>query len=100
VAFNGVVNYESLAEGSCEIMVTVAGQKFVETQTFSAGQVRAFVGLNNPAGRFPGFTYTILHDVNQADLRTKEKAGLATSANFDLQTHRAGATGQISSPDL
>jgi hypothetical protein len=56
VAFKGVVNYQSLAAGSCEIMVTVAGQKFVEidsgSQTFSAGQVRAFVGLNNPAA-FP-----------------------------------------------
>jgi hypothetical protein len=68
VALNGVVNYESLAAGSYEIMVTVAGQKFVEidsgTQTFSSGQVRTFVGLNNPAGGFSGFTFAILHDVN------------------------------------
>ena len=68
VALNGVVNYESLAAGSYEIMVRLAGQKFVEidsgTQTFSAGQVRTFVGLNNPAGGFSGFTFAILHDVN------------------------------------
>jgi hypothetical protein len=65
VAFNGVVNYESLSAGSYEIMVTPVGQKFTVIDTgsltFSAGQVRTFVGLNSQAG---GFTYTMLQDVN------------------------------------
>ncbi len=65
IGFNGVLNYQSLAAGSYEIMFTPVGQKFIVIDsgslTFSAGQVRTFVGLNSQAG---GFTYTMLHDVN------------------------------------
>jgi hypothetical protein len=65
VAFNGVVNYESLTAGSYEIKVTPLGQKSIVidsgSQTFSAGQVRTFVGLNSQGG---GFSYTMPQDVN------------------------------------
>jgi hypothetical protein len=64
VAFNGVVNYQSLTGGSYEIMVTPVGQKFIVIDsgslTFSAGQVRTFVALNSNGG----FTYTMLQDLN------------------------------------
>ncbi len=57
--------YQSLAAAAYEIEVTSAGQKFAVIDTgsltLSAGQVRTFVALNNPAG---GFSYAILQDVN------------------------------------
>jgi hypothetical protein len=57
--------YQSLAAANYEIELTSVGQKFAVvdtgTLTFSSGQVRTFVGLNNPSG---GFTYAMLQDVN------------------------------------
>jgi hypothetical protein len=54
-----------LTGGNYEIEFTSVGQKFAAidtgTLTLSSGQVRTFVGLNNPSG---GFTYTLLQDVN------------------------------------
>ena len=65
VGFGVASSYQSLTAGSLEIEMTSVGQKFAVvdtgTLTFIAGQVRTFVGLNNPSG---GFTYTMLQDVN------------------------------------
>ena len=58
-------NPQSLAAANYEIELTSVGQKFAVvdtgTLTFTAGQVRTFVGLNNQSG---GFTYAMLQDVN------------------------------------
>jgi hypothetical protein len=65
LAFGGSVSYQSLTAGNFEIELTSVGQKFAAVDTgtlsFISGQVRTFVGLNNPSG---GFTYTMLQDVN------------------------------------
>ncbi|MGA9799218.1 MAG: DUF4397 domain-containing protein [Terriglobales bacterium] len=65
VGFGVASSYQSLTAGNLEIEMTSVGQKFAVvdtgTLTFIAGQVRTFVGLNNPAG---GFNYTMLQDVN------------------------------------
>ena len=65
LGFGATAPYQSLAAGNYEIEITSVGQKFavVDTGTLalSSGQVRTFVGLNNPQG---GFTYTLLQDVN------------------------------------
>jgi Domain of unknown function (DUF4397) len=65
LAFGTSVTYQSLTAGNFEIELTSVGQKFAAVDTgtlsFIAGQVRTFVGLNNPSG---GFTYTMLQDVN------------------------------------
>ena len=65
LAFESSSGYQSLAAGSYEVVLTPVGQKFVAINTgsltFSAGQVRTFVGLNSPSG---GFFYTMLQDVN------------------------------------
>ena len=65
LGFDSISNYQSLSAGSYEAVLTPVGQKFpaVDTGslTFSAGQVRTFVGLNSQSG---GFFYTMLQDVN------------------------------------
>jgi hypothetical protein len=65
VGFGVASSYQSLTAGNLEIEMTSVGQKFAVvdtgTLTFIAGQVRTFVGLNNPAG---GFNYAMLQDVN------------------------------------
>jgi Domain of unknown function (DUF4397) len=65
LAFGATTPYQSLTAGNFEIELTSVGQKFAAVDTgtlsFIAGQVRTFVGLNNPSG---GFTYTMLQDVN------------------------------------
>jgi Domain of unknown function (DUF4397) len=65
LAFGTSVTYQSLTAGNFEIELTSVGQKFAAVDTgtlsFISGQVRTFVGLNNPSG---GFTYTMLQDVN------------------------------------
>ena len=65
LGFGVTAAYQSLAAANYEIELTSVGQKFAVvdtgTLTFSAGQVRTFVGLNNPSG---GFTYAMLQDVN------------------------------------
>jgi hypothetical protein len=65
LGFGATTSYKSLAAANYEIELTSVGQKFAVidtgTLTLSSGQVRTFVGLNNPSG---GFTYTMLQDVN------------------------------------
>jgi len=65
LAFNSSTSYQSVTAGSYDIILTLAGQKIVAIDTgslsFSAGQVRTFVGLNNPSG---GFSYAVLSDLN------------------------------------
>jgi len=65
LSFGVTAAYQSLAAANYEIELTSVGQKFAVvdtgTLTFSSGQVRTFVGLNNPSG---GFTYAMLQDVN------------------------------------
>jgi hypothetical protein len=65
LGFGVTAAYQSLAAANYEIELTSVGQKFAVvdtgTLTFSSGQVRTFVGLNNPSG---GFTYAMLQDVN------------------------------------
>lgn len=54
-----------MTAGSFEIVLTSVGEKIPAVDsgalTFSASQVRTFVGLNSQSG---GFTYTMLQDVN------------------------------------
>ena len=65
LSFGATTSYQSLTGGNYEIEFTSVGQKFAAidtgTLTLSSGQVRTFVGVNNPSG---GFTYTMLQDVN------------------------------------
>jgi hypothetical protein len=65
LGFDSASGYQSLTGTTFEIVLTQAGQKFpaIDTGslTFSAGQVRTFVGLNSQGG---GFSYTMLQDVN------------------------------------
>jgi hypothetical protein len=65
LGFGVTAAYQSLAAANYEIELTSVGQKFAVvdtgTLTFSSGQIRTFVGLNNPSG---GFTYAMLQDVN------------------------------------
>jgi hypothetical protein len=57
--------YSSLTAGDYQVVFTSPGSKFINldsgTLTFTAGQVRTVLGLNNPAG---GFLSTVLADVN------------------------------------
>ena len=65
IVFDSASGYQSLTAGSYEIVVTPVGQKFPAIDTgslsFSAGQVRTFVGLNSQSG---GFSYAMLQDLN------------------------------------
>ena len=65
LAFGTASGYQSLAGASLEVVLTPVGQKFAAVNTgaltFSASQIRTFVGLNSQVG---GFTYTMLSDVN------------------------------------
>ncbi len=65
VGFGSTTGYQSLAAANYEIELTSVGEKFAVVDTgsltFSSGQVRTFVGLNNQSG---GFTYAMLQDVN------------------------------------
>ncbi len=65
LGFDSASDYQSLAAGSYEVVLTPVGQKFPAIDTgslsFSSGQVRTFVGLNSQAG---GFSYAMLPDVN------------------------------------
>ena len=65
LGFGSTTSYQSLTAGNYEIELTSVGEKFAVVDTgsltFSSGQVRTFVGLNNPSG---GFTYAMLQDVN------------------------------------
>lgn len=65
LAFGAASPYQSMTAGSFEIVLTSVGEKIPAVDsgalTFSASQVRTFVGLNSQSG---GFTYTMLQDVN------------------------------------
>ena len=65
IVFDSASGYHSLTAGSYEIVFTPVGQKFPAIDTgslsFSAGQVRTFVGLNSQSG---GFSYAMLQDLN------------------------------------
>ena len=65
LGFGANTSYQSLAAANFEIELTSVGQKFAVVDTgsltFTAGQVRTFVGLNNQSG---GFSYAMLQDVN------------------------------------
>jgi Domain of unknown function (DUF4397) len=65
LGFGTTAPYQSLASGNYEIELTSVGQKFAAvdtgTLTFGTGEVRTFVGLNNPQG---GFTFAVLQDVD------------------------------------
>jgi hypothetical protein len=65
LSFGSTTSYQSLTAANYEIELTSVGQKFAVVDTgsltFSSGQVRTFVGLNNQSG---GFTYAMLEDVN------------------------------------
>jgi Domain of unknown function (DUF4397) len=65
LGFGATASYQSLTAANYEIELTSVGQKFAVvdtgTLTFTSGQVRTFVGLNNQSG---GFTYAMLQDVN------------------------------------
>jgi len=65
VAFGSASGYQSVVAGSYEVVLTPVGQKTAAVNTgaitFSASQVRTFVGLNSQSG---GFIYTMLQDVN------------------------------------
>ena len=65
LGFGATAGYQSLTAANYEIELTSVGQKFAVvdtgTLTFTAGQVRTFVGLNNQSG---GFTYAMLQDLN------------------------------------
>lgn len=65
LAFGAASGYQGITSGSYEIVLTPVGQKFSAVDTgslsFTAGQVRTFVGLNGQSG---GFSYTMLQDVN------------------------------------
>jgi len=65
LGFDSASGYQSMTAGSFEIVLTPVGQKFpaVDTGslTFSASQVRTFVGLNSQSG---GFSYAMLQDLN------------------------------------
>ena len=65
LGFGSTSPYQSLAAANYEIELTSVGQKFAVvdtgTLTLSSGQIRTFVGLNNPSG---GFTFALLQDVD------------------------------------
>jgi hypothetical protein len=65
LAFGAATGYQGIASGSYKIVLTPVGQKFSAVDTgslsFTAGQVRTFVGLNSQSG---GFSYALLQDVN------------------------------------
>jgi len=66
LAFGSAAAYSTLAAGDYEVFFTPPGQKFPINLdsgklTFSAGQIRTLLALNNPAGAFMS---TLLADAN------------------------------------
>ena len=65
VGFGSAAAYSTLAAGDYEVFFTTPGQKFINLDsgklTFSAGQIRTLLALNNPAGAFMS---TLLTDAN------------------------------------
>ena len=66
VSFQSASAYTTVAAGSYEIKVTQTGSKNVlldsNSQSFSAGQIRTFVALDNTSTG--GFTLSVLSDLN------------------------------------
>ncbi len=56
LGFGSAAAYSTLTAGDYEVFFTAPGQKFINLDsgklTFSAGQVRTLLALNNPAGAF------------------------------------------------
>ena len=56
LGFGSAAAYSTLAAGDYEVFFTEPGQKFISLDsgklTFSAGQIRTLLALNNPAGAF------------------------------------------------
>lgn len=65
LAFQAASSYQSLAAGSYEVYFTIAGQQVIAVDsgqfTFSAGQIRTLVLLDNFGS---GFTFALLADLN------------------------------------
>ena len=65
LGFGSAGAYSTLAAGDYEVFFTPPGQKFINLDsgklTFSAGQIRTLLALNNPAGAFMS---TLLADAN------------------------------------
>jgi hypothetical protein len=65
LAFEGASSYISLAPGTYEVYFTLTGQKlaYIDSgpQSWSLGQIRTVVGLNNTSG---GYTSAVLDDLN------------------------------------
>jgi hypothetical protein len=65
LAYQASSGYQTLAAGSYQVIFTPVGQQFAEytssAQSFSAGQVRTVVALDNQGG---GFTASVLSDLN------------------------------------
>jgi len=65
LAFEAASSYQSLTAANYEVIFTNMGTKFIAIDSgslsFSAGQIRTFVGLNSQTG---GFAYAMLSDVN------------------------------------
>ena len=65
LGFGSAAAYSTLAAGDYEVFFTPPGQKFINLDsgklTFSAGQIRTLLALNNPAGAFMS---TLLADAN------------------------------------
>jgi hypothetical protein len=65
LGFGSAAAYSTLAAGDYEVFFTTPGQKFINLDsgklTFSAGQIRTLLALNNPGGAFMS---TLLTDAN------------------------------------
>ena len=65
LGFGSAAVYSTLTAGDYEVFFTPPGQKFINLDsgklTFSAGQIRTLLALNNPAGAFMS---TLLTDAN------------------------------------
>ena len=65
LGFGSAAAYSTLTAGDYEVFFTPAGQKFINLDsgklTFSAGQIRTLLALNNPSGAFMS---TLLTDAN------------------------------------
>lgn len=65
LGFQASSGYQTLAAGSYQVIFTPVGQQFPEytssAQSFSSGQIRTVVVLDNPSG---GFTTSVLSDLN------------------------------------
>lgn len=65
LGFGSTSSYSTLTAGSCEVFFTAPGQKFINLDSgslsFSAGQIRTMLSLNNPQGSYMA---TVLTDAN------------------------------------